>query len=118
MSADKIHLKTREENVAFNVKFITETLSLCFKESPRANLGPSSPFAQSHHRQGHIERAIIELVMLDLEFLLFFWRKEERSKQTHRKKRAGRKKVKISFAVDFGLVAEKCQGSNLLVFEI
>lgn len=87
MRADEIPMKTREKNMAFNVEFITETLSLCFKESPRANLRPSRSFTQSHHGQGHIERAIIDLVMLDFEFLLSFLErqsqreaKEERSK--------------------------------------
>lgn len=92
MSADEIPMKTREKNTAFNVKFATETFSLCFKESPRANLRPSSPFAQSHHGQGHIERAIIELVMVDFEFLLIFWRGKGREKQTDMREEKGREK--------------------------
>lgn len=87
MRADEIPMKMREKNMAFNMEFITEMLSLCFKESPRANLRPSSIFAQSHHGQGHIERAIIELVMLDFEFcwgFVFFFLEKQRKREANR----------------------------------
>lgn len=74
------------------MKFIPETVSICFKGSPRANLRPSSPLAQSHHGQGHNERAIIELVTLDFEFLLFFWSGKGRETQTDMREEKGRKK--------------------------
>lgn len=84
MSADQIPVKTREKNTAFNVKFTTETFSLCFEEPPRANLRPSSPLAQSRHGQGHIERAIIKLVTLGFDFfVVFLERKGKREANRH-----------------------------------